>query len=94
MTPDHINALFEVGGCIAILNHCRVAYRDKAVNGVSILSTIFFTSWGFWNMYYYPSLDQWASFLGGVAISMANMLWVFLLVKYHYIAQKKIRWQA
>lgn len=89
MTADLINAIFEIGGAVAILNHCRVAYRDKAVNGVSILSTIFFTAWGFWNMYYYPSLGQWISFYAGITIALSNMVWVSLLIKYHWLAQKR-----
>lgn len=80
-----MNAIFEFGGGLAILNHCRVAYRDKAVHGVSIVSVLFFTAWGLWNMYYYPSLGQWASFIGGCFISAANALWVGLLIRYHAI---------
>jgi hypothetical protein len=82
MNNDMMNAFFEFGGGIAILNHCRVLYKDKTVNGVSVLSTIFFTTWGFWNVYYYPSLNQWVSFYGGLVIAFANLLWVILLLCY------------
>lgn len=83
MNNDMMNALFELGGAIAILNHCRVLYKDKVVNGISILSTVFFTLWSVWNIYFYPSLGQWWSFVGGMSIGLANCLWVCLLVKYH-----------
>lgn len=82
---DIINALFEFAGGFFILLHCRQAYKDKAVAGVSIPAVIFFSAWGYWNLYYYPSLDQWWSFAGGIFIVLTNTLWVLLLLKYHKI---------
>ena len=90
MLADFTNGMFEILGGLMILNHCRVVIKDKAVAGVSVLSTAFFTSWGFWNLYYYPSLDQWWSFAGGIAIAAANLLWVALLIKYRARANLKI----
>jgi hypothetical protein len=82
MIADITNALFEVLGAVMVLNHCRVVVKDKAVAGVSVLSVFFFSLWGIWNLYYYPSLGQWWSFAGGIAIAVANCCWVYLLVKY------------
>lgn len=82
MISDLTNGAFELLGAVMVLNHCRVLYRDKAVKGISILSTAFFASWGAWNLYYYPSLGQWWSFAGGVGIVLANALWVALLLRY------------
>jgi len=79
---DLINASFEMLAGVSVLNHCRCVLRDKMVHGVSIISTVFFSLWGFWNMYYYPSLDQWWSFYGGLFIVTANCLWVLLMLKY------------
>lgn len=79
---DLINASFEFGAAIAILNNCRVAYRDKIVGSVSLLSCAFFTLWGAWNIYYYPSLGQSYSFYCGVLVLLANLLWVGMLCKY------------
>lgn len=83
-TPDLINGGFEFVGSLLIFNHCRAVLRDRAVAGVSILSTTIFASWGFWNLYYYPHLDQWASFTGGLSIVSANLLWVGLMIHYKY----------
>lgn len=80
--PDLINGGFELYGGIAALGNCRAVLRDKAVAGVSIVSTAFFTSWGVWNIYYYAHLDQWASWAGGLVIVAANTLWVALMLKY------------
>lgn len=31
------------------------------------------------NLFYYPSLNQWASFTGGVLVAGANIAWLVLL---------------
>lgn len=82
MIADYVNGLFELLGAFFILNHCFRLYKDKLVRGVSVVSTIFFTFWGIWNLYYYPSLNQWASFVGGVMIVLGNMLWIGLMSYY------------
>jgi hypothetical protein len=79
---DVINGCFETFGGLLVLLHCRQVWRDKQVKGVSIPATAGFTSWGFWNLYYYPHLDQWASFSGGLLIVSANALWLALMIKY------------
>lgn len=79
---DLVNGLFELVAGIAAFYNCYVIRRDKMVRGVSIASTFFFTSWGAWNLYYYPSLDQTLSFYGGVVIFAANALYVYLLLSY------------
>lgn len=79
---DLANAAFELAGGLFIFNHCRVLYHDKQVKGVSIVSTVFFSTWGLWNLYYYPSLDQWISFAGGIVITFANLLWIAMMLYY------------
>lgn len=44
-----------------------------------------FTLWGVWNIYYYPSLNQWCSFAGGLVIVAANALWVGLMLRYRKV---------
>ena len=82
LEPDHINGLFELVGGIFIWLNVRRIYIDKTLKGVSALPTIFFTSWGFWNLYYYPHLEQWFSFLGGVFIVIANCVWLYFVAYY------------
>lgn len=79
---DYINGAFEMLSGIFLLLNCFKVYKDKQVKGVSMLSTAFFTTWGFWNLYYYPSLNQTASFYGGLLIVSANSLWLGLMWKY------------
>ena len=80
--PDIVNGLWEATGALFILNHCRAVFRAGRVAGVSILSTVFFTGWGIWNLFYYPNLNQYASFVGGILIVVANILWIVLLAHY------------
>ncbi|KKN02521.1 hypothetical protein LCGC14_1116930 [marine sediment metagenome] len=81
-TPDMINGAFELLGTFAILGHFRRIIKDKKVAGVSIMATVFFASWGVWNLYYYPHLGQWWSFVGGIGIFIGNLLWIGGLVYY------------
>ena len=57
-------------------------YRDKCIRGVHWSATLFFASWGYWNLFYYPHLDQWWSFSGGVSIVAANTVWVAQMFYY------------
>ena len=82
MLPDLINGLFESLAGLMVLNHCRVLYEHKETRGVSILSSAFFTAWGFWNLYYYPTLGQTLSFYGGIMVVAANMVYVGMMVFY------------
>jgi len=85
--PDVINGLFELLGAPFILMSVLKLRKEKEVKGVSWVHVLFFTMWGFWNLYYYPFLNQWCSFFGGIAIVMANALWVGLLI---YYSRKKV----
>jgi hypothetical protein len=85
IVPGAINGTLEFLAGLFALGNCRVLYRDKIVRGVSISSIVFFTSWGFWNLYYYPYLNQWLSFLGAWSIVLANSLWIAMLIYYRLI---------
>lgn len=79
--PDLINGGFEACASIFILNHCRVLWASKQANGVSLLSTAFFMVWGLWNLFYYPHLGQTFSFYAGIAVVLANLTWIFVILK-------------
>lgn len=82
MNTDHFNALFEfVSAMLLMINVIRL-YKDKKLQGVSIVPTMFFTVWGFWNLYYYPSLNQLWSFIGGIFVVVVNLIWVIMALYY------------
>jgi len=79
---DLINGLFEMaGGAFVALNVLRL-YRDKKVRGVSMIATSFFVVWGYWNLYFYPSLDQWWSAIGAASVAIVNSVWLSQMVYY------------
>ncbi len=76
---DMINAAFEFGGFLAVIPSIMAVLRDKRVHGVSILTPLFFTSWGLWNIIYYPHLDQIWSAWAAILLSVANTIYLALL---------------
>ena len=85
MTPDTINGLFELVGSFVIWRSVYLLNKQKKVCGVSTWTTGFFMGWGFWNIYFYPYLNQWLSFYGGCLLVLANTIWVVQMLYYIYI---------
>jgi len=80
--PDIANGFFEsIAGFMLWFNSLKL-YRDKKVLGVHIFPTFFFALWGYWNLFYYPHLNQWVSFFAGINVVLANTAWVVLAVHY------------
>lgn len=82
MSPDTINGLFETLGGFFIALSVVSLYRAKQVRGVSWVHTAFFSAWGYWNLFYYPSLGQWFSFFGGLLLVSVNTVWLGQIVYY------------
>ncbi len=74
--PDMVNGTFEFAGGAAILLSVFKLHKDKIVRGVSWPHVSFFTGWGLWNLFFYPHLDQWFSFVGGMFIVTVNTIWL------------------
>jgi hypothetical protein len=77
-----LNGAFEFVGGLFILRSVLKLLADKRVAGIAWEMIAFFTLWGVWNLYYYPVLDQWFSFAGGVFIVLVNTIYVGLLLFY------------
>jgi hypothetical protein len=82
ISPDLINGLFEFLAAPFIWLSIRNLLKTKKVNGVSWIHVAFFTLWGYWNLFYYPQLEQWCSLAGGIAVVITNSIWVWFLIKY------------
>lgn len=80
--PDAINGAFELGMAIALSISVVRLLREKRVQGWSIWSVAWPTAWGFWNLYYYPSLGQVVSFVGGIAVVTVNATWIAIACFY------------
>lgn len=82
MTPDLINAVFELSGAVLMWLSVARLYRDKKVRGVYWPATALFATWGGWNLIYYPVLGQWASLASACLLCAANSSWVLLALRY------------
>lgn len=76
------NALFEFGGAIVTWINVFKLRKDKEVKGVFWPIWVFFSTWGLWNLYYYPSVGHTLSFVSGIILVAGNITWVFLAKKY------------
>ena len=81
---DIINGFFESIGGLLLWLSCYRLYQHKEVKGVSMIPIAFYASWGYWNLFYYPSLNQWFSFVGGIVVISANTTWVIMAIYYKY----------
>lgn len=79
---DIINGLFELSGGFFLWLNVQRLYKVKCVRGVSTACFAFFAIWGFWNLYYYPCLNQTWSLIGASSCALANTVWVYLAWKY------------
>lgn len=82
--PDLINGGFELFGAAFTWRNYQQLRRDRQVHGVYWPTTAFFAAWGLWNLVYYPTLGQWASFFGGVLLVAGNVAWVGLAMRLRY----------
>ena len=73
---------FEFAGSLMTWANAYRVYKDKGYAGVWLPAVCLFALWGFWNLYYYPHLGQWASFTAGISIMGGNIVWVALMRHY------------
>ncbi len=90
--PDLINGAFESAGGFFILLSVRKLHHEKKVRGVSWVHAAFFSSWGYWNLFYYPHLDQWLSFWGGAFLVAMNTLWLLQMAYYLRAEKNAAEW--
>jgi hypothetical protein len=83
LTPDLINGLFEFAGSAMLWANVHRLWKDKQTHGVTWYATGFFMTWGYWNLYFYPSLECWWSFAGGLSLVLANTVWLGQMLYYY-----------
>ncbi len=92
---DVVNGALEATGGLFILLSVVKLHQHKLVRGVSWVHVSFFAAWGYWNLYYYPHLDQWLSFWGGMFITVTNTVWMGQLIYYTWEERRrKGAWRA
>lgn len=88
MNTDLINGIFELCAALFQLMNVIRLVKDKELKGVSIASFVLYTIWGIWNLYYYPSLNQIISLIGGILIVIMNVIWLGLALYYKQFKNK------
>ena len=83
INPDAVNGAFELIGAPFIALSILKLVREKEVHGVSWVHVGYFTLWGYWNLYYYPFLEQWWSLCGTIGVTLVNTIWLILLIYYY-----------
>lgn len=76
---DIVNGCFEIIGAIAAWMNVFVYLKHRALQGVFWPNTLFYTSWGLWNLIYYSALSQPVSFYAGVFLTSGSATWVILV---------------
>jgi hypothetical protein len=82
ISNDMVNGAFELIGAAFLLLNTRQVLRHKMIKGVHWGPLAFFSSWGIWNLWFYPSLGQWLSFTGGAMLVVANLVYLGFVIKY------------
>lgn len=81
MNPDIANAAIELFGAGFTWRNAYQLYKERSLSGVYWPSTLFFTLWGAWNIFYYTALNQPFSFYAGILLTSGNAAWVILAIK-------------
>jgi hypothetical protein len=79
---DLINGLLELGGALITLLSVRQILRDRVMMGFHWGPTIFFTGWGVWNLYFYPSIGMPISTAGAAALVLVNAVYLSLMLRF------------
>lgn len=80
-SPDLVNASIELVGALFTWRNAWQLGIDREIRGVYWPTSLFFAVWGLWNLYYYPVLDQWASFSAGLVLVAGNIAWVAMAIR-------------
>jgi hypothetical protein len=92
--PDLINGIFEAGLAVFLWKGVLVLRTDKKVKGFYWPTVAWTTAWGLYNLYFYPHLDQWFSFTGGVAVVLVNITWLAHVGLYALEARSQRIWDG
>lgn len=80
--PDLINGIFGVLGGLFIALSIAKLHQEKTVRGVSIVHVAFFTSWSWYHVYFFTTVNLWWSWAGAVGMMTANTIWLCQMVYY------------
>jgi len=79
---DIINSFFEFSMFVASIMNIIKILEEKVIKGFHWATVGIASLWGFWNLHYYSSLDQWWSFYAGILLVISNSIWLRLVFYY------------
>jgi hypothetical protein len=79
---DSVNAGFELACAILLWLNVRTLYRDKQIKGIALSPNFLYLGAGLWDLYYYPFLNQWISFVACLVYTTGFSLWLGMAVWY------------
>lgn len=79
---DVINSWFEWAGSLFIAASIVQVLHDKQVYGISWLTILFFSVWGYWNLYYYRAVSHMRSLIAAGFLALTNSVYLGLLLYY------------
>lgn len=82
VSPDIITGLLEGTGALLTMGNVLKLYKQKEVKGVSLAPAVFFTGWGWWNIYFFYSLSQHYALLGAGLMAIVNTVWLGMALCY------------
>ncbi len=82
MTPDALNACFELAAAAFVTLHARRVWTDREVAGVSIPAACFFASWTLFGFFYFTMIGHWISFTCSFPPAVAYVAWIAGLVRF------------
>jgi hypothetical protein len=90
VSGDFINAIFEAGTAFAISRNVRAVLKDREVKGVRPSNTLFFLAWGIWNVWFYPANGFTWSWLAGMLVVAANVVWLAQVIRFAPIGTRSV----
>lgn len=76
------NAAFEMVGAVLTWMNVAALRRDRMIAGIDWRVTIFWSTWGLWNLGFYgPALGLWYSWAAGVVLVAGNITWVVMAIR-------------
>jgi hypothetical protein len=85
-TPDLINGAFEILGSFAVWGNFLAILKDRGYAGTRLPMMAFFTTWSFWNLYFYSHLLQWFSLYASMLLTLGDCAVVSAMM---YFGRKK-----
>lgn len=79
---DLINSCFNMVAALFVLLNCRDIWKRQTVAGHTYPSTIFFSAWAFFSVYYFWDLNQIWTFYANIAMCVANTSLIALVITF------------